>query len=691
MYKRTLTIDAARPGQVLEALDVGRYSTLLLVIKAVPDAAASLDFILTAIDAPESGAAFPASKVEDGLWTVEVRSAFFDELGPRHYEVSMKDGYGAEFWNGSGIVTVVPTAISVAPADTGPVGPTGATGPTGDPGVYVGNEEPTDPNVSVWIDTNGDPNGLIGPTGATGEQGPTGEVGATGGVGPTGATGEQGERGATGEQGPTGERGPTGDTGPVGPTGSIGPTGTAGISPVVSLQRTTEGVQVTIEGANGPTAATIYDGDIGPTGATGAQGEAGEAGATGPQGEQGATGSVGPTGATGAQGEVGPTGSIGATGEAGFSPIVTMQRTSDGVQLTVTSAATGPTSATIYDGAVGPTGATGITGETGATGPVGPTGETGAIGPTGEVGATGPVGATGETGLVGPTGATGEVGPTGETGATGAVGATGETGAVGPTGMQGDVGPTGATGAPGASPMISMQRTTSGLQLTIYPVTGPTSSEVINDGDPGAVGPTGMIGPIGSTGPIGDTGPTGPQGATGPVSPDSVLFQQDRNGNNTAVTVGSRYPNMQVGENSLVVGNTCAAQYNGSMATGYMSVAGQGYAHAEGDQTSAFGLGSHAEGNFAVTSNNAMYSHAEGIGTQTSNAGEHAEGRYNKSTSNSTLWSIGFGDSTNNRKNAVEVTTDGKIWVYGIGGYLGNNAGASGVLDLAAYLASVNA
>lgn len=515
MYKRLLTIDAARPGQTLEALEVGRYSAVLLSIAQVPDAARTLTFTLTDNGDSSTGVDFEASKVGGGVWEVLIRSAFFAELGPRHYEVEMADENGSVFWSGHGILTVIPTATSVAPADVGPVGPTGATGPTGDPGVYVGDEEPTDPNVSVWIDTKGDPNGLIGPTGATGEIGPTGEIGATGGVGPTGATGEQGATGATGEQGPTGERGPTGDTGPVGPTGQIGPTGTAGISPVVSLQRTTEGVQVTIEGASGPTAATIYDGDIGPTGATGAQGEAGEAGATGPQGEQGATGSVGPTGATGAQGEVGPTGSIGATGEAGFSPIVTMQRTSDGVQLTVTSAATGPTSATIYDGAVGPTGAMGIAGETGATGPVGPTGETGAIGPTGEVGATGPVGATGETGLVGPTGATGDVGPTGETGATGAVGATGETGAVGPTGMQGEVGPTGATGAAGASPMISMQRTTSGLQLTIYPVTGPTSSETINDGAPGAVGPTGMIGPIGSTGPIGDTGPTGSDGATG--------------------------------------------------------------------------------------------------------------------------------------------------------------------------------
>lgn len=40
---------------------------------------------------------------------------------------------------------------------TGPQGETGPAGPQGDPGVYVGSEAPTDPSVSVWVDTNGDP------------------------------------------------------------------------------------------------------------------------------------------------------------------------------------------------------------------------------------------------------------------------------------------------------------------------------------------------------------------------------------------------------------------------------------------------------------------------------------------------------------------------------------------------------
>ena len=41
--------------------------------------------------------------------------------------------------------------------DTGATGPKGDKGDTGDSGVYYGTETPTDPNVNVWIDPNGDP------------------------------------------------------------------------------------------------------------------------------------------------------------------------------------------------------------------------------------------------------------------------------------------------------------------------------------------------------------------------------------------------------------------------------------------------------------------------------------------------------------------------------------------------------
>lgn len=38
---------------------------------------------------------------------------------------------------------------------TGPQGPIGPKGETGNSGVYVGADAPADPNVMVWIDTDG--------------------------------------------------------------------------------------------------------------------------------------------------------------------------------------------------------------------------------------------------------------------------------------------------------------------------------------------------------------------------------------------------------------------------------------------------------------------------------------------------------------------------------------------------------
>lgn len=39
--------------------------------------------------------------------------------------------------------------------DNGPIGPVGPKGETGNSGVYVGTDAPIDPNIMVWIDTDG--------------------------------------------------------------------------------------------------------------------------------------------------------------------------------------------------------------------------------------------------------------------------------------------------------------------------------------------------------------------------------------------------------------------------------------------------------------------------------------------------------------------------------------------------------
>ena len=78
------------------------------------------------------------------------------------------------------------------------------------------------------------------------------------------------------------------------------------------------------------------------------------------------------------------------------------------------------------------------------------------------------------------------------------------------------------------------------------------------------------------------------------------------------------------------------------------------------------------------------YSHAEGKGTITSNAAEHASGKYNQSHKDTTLFSVGIGESKADRKNAIEVTQDGDIYVNSIGGYDGTNPSNS--KDIATYL-----
>ena len=75
------------------------------------------------------------------------------------------------------------------------------------------------------------------------------------------------------------------------------------------------------------------------------------------------------------------------------------------------------------------------------------------------------------------------------------------------------------------------------------------------------------------------------------------------------------------------------------------------------------------------------YSHAEGYYTKTTNAHEHAEGTFNKSNKG-TVHSIGVGLSDEGRMNAIEVMDNGDVYVLGVGGYNGKNAGEEGVLTL---------
>ena len=117
------------------------------------------------------------------------------------------------------------------------------------------------------------------------------------------------------------------------------------------------------------------------------------------------------------------------------------------------------------------------------------------------------------------------------------------------------------------------------------------------------------------------------------------------------LTVGNRRSGESVGEKSVSEGIECVA-------SGISS-------HAEGSTTVASGISSHAEGYWVVASNSR----------------EHAQGSYNASHKASgnfgdggnTLSSIGFGNATTARKNAVETMQDGKTFLLGVGGYDGTN------------------
>ena len=141
----------------------------------------------------------------------------------------------------------------------------------------------------------------------------------------------------------------------------------------------------------------------------------------------------------------------------------------------------------------------------------------------------------------------------------------------------------------------------------------------------------------------------------------------------------------------------------GAHAEGYATKATGGHAHSEGYGTEASGAGSHSEGGNTTASGE--YAHSEGEGTaasgyaskafgqntkatairsiaggynaeakgdtsfsfgfntKTTNEGEVAFGKYNKSNAN-TLFSIGIGKyDGEGRRNAFEVTTDGKVTI----------------------------
>lgn len=119
-------------------------------------------------------------------------------------------------------------------------------------------------------------------------------------------------------------------------------------------------------------------------------------------------------------------------------------------------------------------------------------------------------------------------------------------------------------------------------------------------------------------------------------------LEEDVGGNRTAITIGSRVENADVGPYSIAIGEDNEASGDFSVALGQGCVASEDYAFAEGYENTASGATSHAEGEQSVASG--MNSHAEGYLTEAEGANSFAGGcgAY-ASHDNSFVWSGGAG------------------------------------------------
>lgn len=94
-------------------------------------------------------------------------------------------------------------------------------------------------------------------------------------------------------------------------------------------------------------------------------------------------------------------------------------------------------------------------------------------------------------------------------------------------------------------------------------------------------------------------------------------------------------------------------------------------AHAEGYLCQAQGTLSHAGGYGSHATGYASFAH--GLAVNTTLDYEVSFGKYN-ATGPRTAFSIGTGSSEDDRKNALEVSSSGNTYLYGVGGYDGTNA-----------------
>lgn len=99
------------------------------------------------------------------------------------------------------------------------------------------------------------------------------------------------------------------------------------------------------------------------------------------------------------------------------------------------------------------------------------------------------------------------------------------------------------------------------------------------------------------------------------------------NPNKSAITIGSRTPNSNIGTYSVAMGILCTASGAYSHAESVQTTASGDYSHSEGLYTTASGVHSHSEG-FNTTASG-QGSHAEGYSTIANHRSQHVFGEYN--------------------------------------------------------------
>lgn len=142
--------------------------------------------------------------------------------------------------------------------------------------------------------------------------------------------------------------------------------------------------------------------------------------------------------------------------------------------------------------------------------------------------------------------------------------------------------------------------------------------------------------------------------------------------------------NETYGKNSHAEGEFNTTDGDSSHAEGGNNSVNGNYSHVEGDNNEVSGSSSHVEGSGNIcneancchvegTDNTARgnCSHVEGTSNTSTIENQHIEGQYSKESNS--IHIVGIGTSGTNRKNAHEITLEGKHYIPNIGGYDGTN------------------